>query len=246
MKKWSIFFILLLVVCFASVNVQAATREELLQYFPEKYLDSIPEERYQKLLTLDVSKAQTKTIEHHDTRYPEEIAPMGSALVTTAKNLSLNVIPYTGNNTDYSISLTAKWKKLPTTKSYDVIAIRLDRFALEPGIAFGAQLSDGGDVSYGYKGTNMVYKDNGFGISMNIVDATKNELVMILESDAAIDGGGVGTVYGAYEHALVNVSLAQSQSYNISSVGMGKVINFVDSVWAKYDDMDGVSVTIKK
>ena len=92
MKKWSIFFILLLVVCFASISVKAATREELLQYYPEEFLDSIPEERYQKLLTLDVSRAQTVTIEHHDTRYPEEISPTGSALNTTAKDLSLTVI----------------------------------------------------------------------------------------------------------------------------------------------------------
>lgn len=242
-KKWSIFFILL-IVCFVTINgVKAATREELLNYFPEEFLDAIPEERYQKLLTLDVSRAKKQEIEHKDTRYPEEISPLDQTHETSAKNLSIVVIPYSGSNTDYSITLTAKWKKMPTTKSYDVIAMRLDKFALAPGTALGYQISDGGDVSYGYLGTNMVYKSNGFGISMNIVDSTKSVLQCVIDADAAIDGSKHGTVYGAYEHALVNVSLAQSKNYNISAAGMGKVINFVDSVWQKYDDMDGVSMS---
>ncbi|MEG0977092.1 MAG: hypothetical protein RSF02_00895, partial [Bacilli bacterium] len=49
-------------------------------------------------------------------------------------------------------------------------------------------------------------------------------------------------IYGAYEHAVDNMTLAQSQNYEISSVGMGNVINFYSSSYDHYDNTPGLDI----
>ncbi len=244
MKK---FLLIAVTICslFLITNVKAATREELLQYYPEEYLNTISSERYKKLLTLDVSKAQSKTIEIKDDKYNNAANPLGQYLETTAKTLTISAIPYSGT-IDYAVSLNATWKKMPVRRSYDVIAIRLgSNTAMRDKSATGAQLYTGGSVAYSFKGTNMVYDSSkGFGISMNLVNDVISSLKCFVEVDIAV--GATSTIYGAYEHAVDDVSLSQSQDYRISAVGMGGVINFSDSVWPHYDYMDGVDLTITR
>ena len=127
--------------------------------------------------------------------------------------------------------------------------MRLDGMVINANTIVGTQSyvrSNGtsGVVNYGYQGTNMVFKgeSTGFGISMNIVNDSLNSLHCFIEADGVLASSS-GTVYGAYEHAVDEVTLAQSKSYGISSVGQGKVINFIDSVWNHYDDMQGVDMT---
>lgn len=226
-------------------NVKAATREELLQYYPEEYLNTLSPERYKKLLTLDVSKAQSKTIEIMDDKYNHAANPLGQVVTTTAKTLTISAIPYSGT-IDYAVSLNANWKKMPVRRSYDVIAIRLgNNMAMRDKSATGAQLYTGGSVAYSFKGTNMIYDSSkGYGISMNLVNDVISSLQCFTEVDIAV--GATSTLYGAYEHAIDDVSLKNSQDYSISAVGMGKVINFSDSVWQHYDGMDGVDLTITR
>ena len=52
------------------------------------------------------------------------------------------------------------------------------------------------------------------------------------------------TVYGTYQHAVTNVTLEQSHSYNISHNGFGSVLNFATGVQNYYDRMQGVYVEL--
>ncbi len=251
MKKF--FKIFSLVLCFALLisGVKAATREELLEYMPEAYLDSLSVEEYNKLLTLDVSKAVTNEKTYKDNKYPEGISPMSPDFwETTYKKIKVSAIPY-GDGIDYNVSVDLQWKYIPAVTSFDVIAVRFDNLAYNPSVARGNQYytlkSTGASnlIGYSANGTNIVKKNNGFGISMNIVDDPLTDLRCFISVDAAI-ASSTGTIYGAYEHAVRNVTLAQSQNYNISYAGMGRVINFAESVWDNYDDMDGVYINVSK
>lgn len=143
--------------------------------------------------------------------------------------------------------LDTLWLKSPYIKSYDVIAIRTDDATVVEGTQRGIQAyiySNGnvGYVNYSNGGTNMVKADNGFGISMNLVDdANTYECTIETTVTATTEWA---TVYGSYQHAATNVTLAQSKSYTISHNGYGKVINFATAVQNDYDGMQGVSIAL--
>lgn len=252
-KKFSFLsiFILLMALVFIK-NVDAlATREEMLTVFPESVLDSLTEEQYNKFATLDFSKAKTKTAIYEDTSYPDGLVqPNGTSWDTNYKKISISVVPYSTGSIQYAISLDLQWKYIPAVKSYDVMAMRFYNMAINGPSIIGKQsyvTSSGtaGAVGYGYLGRNMNYEDDGFGISMNIVNEQMKDLHCFIEVDGVIVSDKA-TVYGAYEHAVDDVSLATSKNYSISAAGMGKVINFDPTVWDHYDDMQGVSMSASK
>ena len=88
----------------------------------------------------------------------------------------------------------------------------------------------------------MVNNSNGFGISMNLVDAGSIFECSITATVTATTEWA--TMYGSYQHAATDVTLAQSKSYVISHNGYGKVINFATAVQNYYDGMQGVSIAL--
>ncbi len=228
-------------------HVQAATREELLKYIPEPVLDSLPEATLKDYERLDMSKAKSDEITINDSKYPTELSPLSDDLwTTTYKKLKITMAPY--DSTTYAVMLDLTWLYIPAVRSYDVIALRFESAAMAKSSATGVQsyvLSNGDEDAVGYSsgGTNMVMKDNGYGISMNLVDNKLNNLFNHLSVNVAASGSS-GMAYGSYQHAVDNVSLTQSKNYNISAAGMGRVINFAQSVWDHYDNMQGVKVRL--
>jgi hypothetical protein len=78
-------------------------------------------------------------------------------------------------------------------------------------------------------------------MSTNISDSVKNSLSVTLKVNFMTNQDPF-TVYGAYEHATSEVTLAQSKKYSIASGGMGNVFDFKNSVWNKYDNTPGLHV----
>lgn len=163
---------------------------------------------------------------------------------TTYKNIQISSTPTSGNN--YFINFYTLWLITPRVKSYDVIAMRLDDATMVEGTQSGRQNYTKGNeyltINYSNNGTNMVKKSNGFGISMNLVDAGTEfscEIQSIVTSTSKW-----ATVYASYQHAATSVTLAQSKAYNISHNGYGEVINFATAVENYYDGMQGVSIEL--
>ena len=82
---------------------------------------------------------------------------------------------------------------------------------------------------------------------MNIVDSTKKSLVCSFEVTFATKQGDNSEkkpffVYGSYQHAVSNVSLSESQDYELHYLGLGHVIYFDDDVIDEYDDTPGLEV----
>ena len=164
---------------------------------------------------------------------------------TTYKNIRITSM--NGGTNAYIIDLPPLWLVSPAIKSYDVIAMRTDDATIIEGTQEGTQAyiyrnDDVGYVNYSNNGTNMKKASNGFGISMNLVDAAHTYECFITARVRATTEWA--EVYGSYQHAATNVTLAQSQAYTISHNGYGKVINFATAVQNHYDGMQGVSIKL--
>lgn len=148
------------------------------------------------------------------------------------------------------VTLTCTWLSLPKTRSFDVIAFRVPKKTItvdstSVGNIKGYQYYDDKVVEYTHTTKNLKICDYGLGMSMNIADNVSKSLKMTLSVNF---GGGVAvedscTIYGTYQHATKDVTLAKSQKYSIKSSGMGKVLDFSWTVESKYDNTPGLVVT---
>lgn len=138
----------------------------------------------------------------------------------------------------YVVEFFNNWKVQPAVKSFDLIGVR---WTGNPDIitAYGQQV-DASVVNYGYRGTNMVVKSNGIGISMNLLDNCTTPHNNIIVMSSAPFGG----VFASYQHAASTVTRDESKSYTFSSSGYGSVFKFnSNSVGRYYDAMPGVYVS---
>ena len=161
---------------------------------------------------------------------------------TQYKKLSLTLSDNHNGYGDIFVGLL--WKMIPSTRSFDVIAVRYVGMTDVDGTQYGRQIwGTNGNysyVEYGWNGTNINRQDNGFGISMNITnDSTINYLENYIES--AVEFTGNFQWAGAsYQHATSNTTLAQSKSYTLAENGKNGVILFTGNIGEKYDNMPGV------
>ncbi|MBR5662821.1 MAG: hypothetical protein IKX00_04125 [Bacilli bacterium] len=160
---------------------------------------------------------------------------------TSMKSLTLQVV-----QNDQSVrvaTLTNTWLSIPSTKSFDVIGLRINNTAsyLTLSSISGVQIHDGITINYYGNGSNTKTSNSKHvGISMNIVNnvtnSLQNQLTVVYLAAQGLDA------YGAYQHAKSDVTLSQSQNYSFSANGKGGVFKFANSVNPKYDDMQGVHV----
>ena len=161
---------------------------------------------------------------------------------TQYKKLSLTLSDNHNGYGDIFVGLL--WKMIPSTRAFDVIAVRYVGMSDVDGTQYGRQIwGTNGNytyVNYGWNGTNINRQDNGFGISMNITnDSTINYLENYIGS--AVEFTGNFQWAGAsYQHATSNTTLAQSKSYTLAENGKNGVILFTGNIGEKYDNMPGV------
>lgn len=221
--------------------------------------------------TLDLIKNDNKLSKCEDTKYyqvDDWKDPLGNIILSTSTEVDKQTADDFVNNNDRSVSsthttsmksltlevvktdesvrvatLTNTWLSIPSTKSFDVIGLRISNNAsfLLPSTISGVQIYDGSYIYYdGYSSNTKKSNSKHVGISMNIVNSVTSSLQnQITVTYLAAQGLNA---YGAYQHAKSNVTLSQSQNYSFSSSGKGGVFKFANSVEPKYDDMQGVHV----
>lgn len=179
-----------------------------------------------------------------DIRESAEISTYDSSYQTTYKMIKLIDVPLSNNV--HQLTVYTQWLITPVTQSYDVTAMRVEDAIIGEGTQTGLQVyrKNGTvqSVSYSPNGTNIVKYDNGFGISMNLVNGGTNFETEIAANVQATSQYAMA--YGTYQHAVTDVTLDASQSYTISHNGFGDVVNFATGVQNKYDGMAGVSVSL--
>lgn len=230
---------------FSDLRIATMSDEDASRYLSYDLENSKKVNKYYRVMKTTNGTTTTEISEEEATNATKNTATRGASYTTTYKNIQITATEMSTNT--YLIILDNLWLKSPYIKSYDVIAMRTDDATITEGTQEGTQAyiyTNGsvGYVNYSNGGTNMVKASNGFGISMNLVDAANTyectiEAIVTATTEWA-------TVYGSYQHAATNVTLAQSKSYTISHNGYGKVINFATAVQNDYDGMQGVSIAL--
>ena len=199
------------------------------------YFTAMFHEGYQEIITQEMFEQYEKDSMNPDlvksTVYVEYIPPTtrGSGITTPAKSLKIS----RSIATFCTVGVSLKWSVDPTIKSYDVMGAYLKNLTL-----VGTPFTTVAASSNSFVANDIKKLSNGFGTSILLPSSTTGIII-----DQAYKTTLGGTVYAAYEHAMSKASLADSQNFTISLGGQGNVFDFADSVWGKYDQMDGVSAT---
>lgn len=257
-------FIILCTLCFG-ISVKAEVTEEqyeiLSPIFSDLYISIMSDEKIALYTENDFTVEQKlyKVTQTANGTYNEEIdleledeirngtlpSPRDvTHYQTTYKKISLMDTELT--NTGHYITIYTQWLIVPVTQSYDVTAMRVEDAYVVDGTQDGTQIFIKNGVTdlvnYSPNGTNIRKADNGFGISMNLVNNAsyyETDISAVVQATSQY-----AKVYGTYQHAVTDLSLDDSQSYTISHNGFGGVVNFATGVQNKYDRMQGVYKTL--
>lgn len=166
---------------------------------------------------------------------------------TTAKVVTLTLTTPSDGAVYFTLYNLWSPNYLPTTRSFDVIGIRIGNFTVVNGSQSGAQIyqtnGEYKSVNYAANGTNISNQSLGFGISMNLVNLDITYLQNTISGYLQINATPA-VIYGSYQHAIKDVDLATSKSYTISSGGLGSVFKFSSTVANYYDKMGGTYLDI--
>lgn len=249
-------------------NGVVMTEEEyndFLKVYSNEYIMLMSEEKYNELKNLDFDNI-TKSTKYVESVYNPNlhltterevtkaeydnfnpVMPLlddgGASAESTMKIISLAVI---GGTTWNNAIFTAAWKGIPSTRSFDVIGFYGFGLDFGEGTQQGNQIYELNGtysaIDYAWNGTNIKKFDNGFGISMNIVNSDITDLQLLVECYVTPTVTHP-TIYASYQHAVQTLSLADSQNYTLGGSGLGSVFIFPYSISQKYDGMSGVSVS---
>lgn len=206
----------------------------------------VKSEKYYKTVIDHLNNVVTNTevTENEFNNYNPNIQTLSVSnfVETQYKKLSLTLSDNHNGYGDIFVGLL--WKMIPSTRAFDVIAVRYVGMTDVDGTQWGKQIwGTNGNysyVDYGWNGTNINRQDNGFGISMNITnDSTINYLENYIESAVQFTGN-FQWAGASYQHATSNTTLAQSKSYTLAENGKNGVILFTGNIGEKYDNMPGV------
>ena len=257
-------FIILCTLCFVS-NVKAQTTEEdynkLRSIFSEERISLMSDEEKAIYTDNEVTveeKLYKGTLTLNNTYIYEELDPSladdikensqintyDAFYQTTYKKISF--IDANVNSNVHQLTVYTQWLIVPVTQSFDVTAMRVEDAYIVEGTQRGIQvyMKNGttGYVNYSPNGTNIRKEDDGFGISMNLVNNAQYYETEI--SANVVATSQYAKAYGTYQHAVTDVSLDESRSYTISYNGFGDVVNFATGVQNLYDRMNGVSISL--
>ena len=247
------------------IEISEEDYNNFLKIHTPEYIMMMDEAKYEKLKSLDYSNIETSetyvestynsllgvTTEKEITKEEYEnfnpimlmLGDKGASGETSAKKSSLAVI---GGSTWNYVIYNAVWKGIPSTRSFDVIGIRGYGVDFRDGSQSGEQIyklnGEYQRISYAWNGTNIKrFDEQGFGISMNIVNDNITELQLSVDCDITPTVNSPA-VYGSYQHAVSSVTLAQSQNYTLGVEGLGRVFVYPYSISQKYDGMTGLTI----
>lgn len=238
----------LLTNIYSDAYIQTMTSEDY-ENFKAKNINInnlVKSEKYYKTVIDHLNNVVTNTevTENEFNNYNPNIQTLSVSnfVETQYKKLSLTLSDNENGYGDIFVGLL--WKMIPSTRAFDVIAVRYVGMTDIDGTQWGRQIwGTNGNysfVDYGWNGTNINRQDNGFGISMNITnDSTINYLENYIESAVQFTGN-FQWAGASYQHATSNTTLAQSKSYTLAEDGKNGVILFTGNIGSKYDNMPGV------
>lgn len=236
---------------FSEGRIATMTDEELERYLKLDFNNIFTTQKYYRVdqtlngtISKEVSEAEATLGMNMMENSSKKGLLKGPTHTTSYKTIHISISNMGGNL--YDVFLYTEWLGEPNIKSFDVTGIRVEDAYVVSGSQSGTQTykigSTYGHVDYSYNGTNINNLSNGFGISMNLVDAASYFSTDITAD--VIATSNYARVFGAYQHAVQNVSLATSKSYTLNSSGLGNVFNFASGALQYYDNMQGVDIAL--
>ena len=224
-------------VYYTTANGIDLNREEyefLTTFYWPGYPDVMTMDQYREFVDLDLVNSDL-TIETYTESQQELLGPglptQGTSITTPAKKLQIGAacLP-----TKCIMSLVATWLVDPSVTSWDVIGAYVDDVTL---ISHSHTYVSTNNYTYYFD--NIQANTDGFGNSVKLPDTGTDYIV-----NTAFTVSRGGTVYGSYQHATEDTTLANSQLYNISFSGYGNVFDFYSTVEDIYDGMPGVDIDV--
>ena len=203
-----------------------AEQEYINEFYGSDFYDKIDNEEYKWIKSLHIDD------NGYEIQHQQELSNIlrGTVVDTAMKHI---VISKSCDSTKCFITTNASWKSNPKVRSYDVIGARFSGSSLINVISTKVY-SSSGTSTY----SNYVNKTNGFGCSVKLPTSSNIQVIQKFNTNKS------GRVYASYQHAVSNISLANSKKYTISSVGMGGVFSFNNSVASYYDNTQGVYIDL--
>ena len=131
------------------------------------------------------------------------------------------------------VTISATWTGTPTIKSYDVLGFRTSGVSIS---SSNSAVVTGTNYNYSYSSNKSA--NNGRGYSIKFPNTTNVSVY------ASIYTSKGGTVYGSYQHAKSNISLNNSKLYTFNSNGSWGTFLFYGAAFGKYDNVDGLSLSV--
>ncbi len=243
MRKLSI--VILFILSFISVDVNAEafytnkngvefTEREysfISNFYFEGYQDYMTISDYEEFKDSNIINGNVNIQEKYDYDYNTLIPYTSSFHETPSKILKLS----SSCSSDCTINVTVTWKKIPSTKSYDLIGAYFENTSLNQIIS--SKMYYGGNTASPIE-NNL--KSNGVSSTFKIPSTSK--AISISQTYKVSKGG---RLYVSYQHAKNSVSLVESRKYEFSRNGYGNVFKFDPSVISKYDAMQGLKLDLK-
>ena len=229
---------------FSEKELEIINKNEILAY------DNIAiEVKTKELYGLPIIEERIISNEEYENYEPpiETKSPCGTGCWETSAKRFTMVFSKTSYLNQYQIIVANEWKYIPKIKSYDTIAIRWNTYS--GNLTYAMWKYNGyqryysnttyNSIDYAFNGANSKYTNYGVGISMNIADNATDKLELLMFTYIGISGKGTVNVYGTYQHATSNITLANAKNYTFGN-GLGNVLVYPTNIANKYDNMQGL------
>lgn len=207
------------------IELTEAEYNFLVNFYWEEYVDNMTQEQYEEFANSDLLSRKLIVKNSEDQMGPSR----SQSHSTYAKNLKISA----ACSSNCTVSIVATWFVNPAIRSYDTIG------AYFSGVSLIAHQSTVVHASTGSNSfTNLKTAYNGIGNSVLLPSGTNLVINQVLTTTTG------GTIYGSYQHATQNTTLAVSKLYNFSLGGYGNVFLFYGNAYGVYDGMAGVDINV--
>lgn len=222
---------------YTTANGIELNREEyefLTTFYGTPYVDIMTRDQYDEFIEEDLL--------HSDVTY-KTVTPSNTVLINPGNNINSSSTSTQAKTlqigaaclpTKCIMSLVNTWHVDPGTTSWDVIGAWFDDVSL-----ISHSHTYVSSDYYTYYFNNIKTEADGIGNSVKLPDDDSN---LIINMAFTVTRGG--TVYGSYQHAIEDTTLANSQLYNIDFSGYGNVFDFYSTAIGVYDQMNGVDIDV--
>ena len=219
---------------YENANGVEFTREQyeyITNLYYDGYQNTMTESELDKMINLNLFEQPIVSVEENNLLPGNNYTINGSTV--TQYGVTTKIIK--SCSTECLVVITSTWSLIPTINSYDVIGFRLVNASIN---TVNKATITGTNYSVTYQPSSAQQFSNGFGYSVKLGNVIGMKITTSMYTTTS------GTVFGSYQHANYNVSLATSQLYTISPAGYGNVFNFYGNAMFKYNNATGVDITL--